>query len=111
MSCFYTLITKYTIFNSFCYCYSVCYIFCGSHDGKIRGCKVLPVARDDDFCFHHCKIHEDVYSSFDDPDDAWRELDDGGYCIGCPMAQAMDIIDEAVLAKWKKRQKKKEGKS
>ena len=67
--------------------------------------------RDDDFCFHHCKIHEDVYSSFDDPDDAWRELDDGGYCIGCPMAQAMDIIDEAVLAKWKKRQKKKEGKS
>ena len=66
---------------------------------------------DDEFCFHHCKIHEEVYSSFKDPDDAWRELDDGGHCIGCPMAQAMDIIDEAALAKWKKRQKKKEGKS
>lgn len=63
------------------------------------------------FCYDHCGIYKAVDSQFDDPDDTWRELDGGGHCEGCPMAQAMDIIDEAVLAKWKKRQKKKEGKS
>ena len=61
---------------------------------------------DDDFCWNCCKIHEEVYSNFKDPDDAWKELDDGNHCADCPLICAMDIIDEETLEKWRKKKKK-----
>ena len=61
----------------------------------------------DDFCFNHCKIHEEVYSQFKDPDDAWKELDGGHYCEKCPILFAQDIVDDERLEKWKKKKGKK----
>lgn len=60
----------------------------------------------DDFCFEHCKIHEEVYSQYKDPDDAWKELDGGGYCEGCPIRAAMDVLDDEALKKWERKKER-----
>ena len=44
------------------------------------------------FCYGNCRIYEAVDSQFKDPDDTWRELDNGGYCEGCPVMAAQDIL-------------------
>ena len=60
----------------------------------------------DDFCFEHCKIHEEVDSQFKDPDDVWKELDGGGHCENCPIRAAMDVLDDEALKKWERKKKK-----
>ena len=65
----------------------------------------------DDFCWNNCKIHESVYSEFKDPDDAWKELDGGNHCEGCPMISAMDVLDDIQIEKWKKKKAKQERKA
>lgn len=61
------------------------------------------------FCYDHCKIYESVASQFDDPDDAWRELDNGGHCEGCPVMAAQDILFDEWKREWMKEKGREHG--
>ena len=46
------------------------------------------------FCENGCKYYQVAYESFDDPDDAWKWLDDRHCSKNCPVVEAQIMLFE-----------------
>ena len=60
----------------------------------------------EDWCCEHCKAYEEYFSTWEDPDDAWKRLDNDHCSNGCPLVDAQIILDDKRIKKWKKKVKK-----
>ena len=70
---------------------------CIAHD-RIKEDRIKKMVYDrDSWCQDNCRHYAECYSVHEDPDDAWKELED--YCCQCPMAKAIDV--------WEQEQKKR----
>ena len=62
---------------------------CIAHDKRKSNRVKRMVYDSESWCQQNCKHLEDCYSRYEDPDDAWIELED--FCCNCPMAKAIDV--------------------
>ena len=63
-----------------------------AHDKrKDRRIKAM-VYDNESWCQQNCRLLNECFSRYKDPDDAWHELED--YCCNCPMAKAIDVWEQ-----------------
>lgn len=74
-----------------------------AHDKRKEKRIMNMVLDSESWCQRNCRLLEECYSNNEDPDDAWKVLDN--YCCECPMAKAIDVWEQE-----KEKQKRSEQK-
>lgn len=58
------------------------------HTEGVRRKRIKAIVQDQwSWCSDNCLTYEMCHAKHDDPDDAWKELEE--HCVNCPMAKAL----------------------